>query len=445
RRSTDMTARKTRKYPCLVQKLFDLTCRRRLRDAVDILPLLSRNGIRLKSRVIASLIRQCADEKSVDSGNLVGLHLKLTGRKRCDLFLSNHLIFMYAKCGDLVKAREVFDKMPVRNLYSWNNMLSGYCNSGMIKAAVRLFDRMPGRNFLSWNAMVTAYVRCGWFDEAVKLYMELRKLDIGFNEYSFAGVLSVCVKLKELWLTKQLHCQVLVVGFLSNMILSSSVTDAYSKCGEMGDARRLFDDMKKRDTVAWTILISGYSQAADMTSAQEIFDAMPKRNTFSWNALIGGYSRNGKGDHSLELFSQMMMLGFESDEFTYSSCFLACGTTAFLEIGRQLHTRAITSGIRPNVAVVSSLIRMYSSCRRFDIAKRVLTNGNRHRQHHVLPWNTMMAALSDHHGNGKRLALRIFFEMLSLGVEPEADTFIVLFDACRGSSVLVEGIRLFES
>ncbi|KAL6962423.1 hypothetical protein U1Q18_037381 [Sarracenia purpurea var. burkii] len=39
--------------------------------------------------------------------------------------------------------------------------------------------------------------------------------------------------LKELGLTRQAHCQVLIAGFLSNVVLSSSVVDAYAKCGEI--------------------------------------------------------------------------------------------------------------------------------------------------------------------------------------------------------------------
>ena len=84
-------------------------------------------------------------------------------------------------------------------------MLSGYAKSGMIKPARRLFDKMPDRDVVSWNTIIIGYAQCGYYDEALRFYRDLRGLSIGFNEFSFAGVLTVCVKLKELGPTRQVH------------------------------------------------------------------------------------------------------------------------------------------------------------------------------------------------------------------------------------------------
>ncbi|KAG6390648.1 hypothetical protein SASPL_148386 [Salvia splendens] len=232
------------------RNLLNLASRGQLYEAVDALLYLSKGGVLLNYKTIASLLRRIADEKSLKAEKLVHLHWKLTRSKHPDTFLTNHLIEKYAKCGDHSRAREVFDKMRVKNLYSWNNMLSGHAKLGMAKAAWKVFDKMPERDFVSWNTMIMAYVQSDRLDEVVRCYLELRRSDCGYNEYSFVGVLTVCVKLKALWLLKQLHCQVFVLGFLTNVVLSSSVMDAYAKCDEMGDGRRLFDEMKWRDVLA---------------------------------------------------------------------------------------------------------------------------------------------------------------------------------------------------
>ena len=70
-----------------------------------------------------SCLQQCANSKSLKEGKWVHLHLNLTGLKKPNSYISNHLINMYCKCGNVLEARKVFDKMSERNLYSWNNTL----------------------------------------------------------------------------------------------------------------------------------------------------------------------------------------------------------------------------------------------------------------------------------------------------------------------------------
>ncbi|KAI7731761.1 hypothetical protein M8C21_010843 [Ambrosia artemisiifolia] len=103
----------------------------------------------------------------------------------------------------------------------------------------------------------------------------MKRVKIGLNEFSFAGVLTVSVKRKDLGLTRQVHGHVFGYGFLSSLVLCSSVIDCYAKCGEMSDARMVFDEMSKRDVVSWTSLISGYAKWGDVESARELFDDMP--------------------------------------------------------------------------------------------------------------------------------------------------------------------------
>lgn len=348
---------------------------------------------------------------------------------------------MYSSCGDVIGARKVYDKMGVRNLFSFNNMLSGYAKLGMVKPARQLFDQMPERDVVSWNTMVIAYARSGFFEEAMRFYKELRGLCIGYNEFSFAGVLIVCVKSRELQLTRQVHNQVFVSGFLSNLVISSSVVDAYVKCGKMGEARKLFDEMKVRDVLVWTNLVSGFARWGDMESANDSFNKMPEKNTVSWTALISGYVRNGMGDTALELFTRMMVSQVRPDQFTFSSCLCACASVASLTHGKQIHACLIRTNFKPNTIVISSLIDMYSKCGSLKVSKLIffLTSN---KQDPVL-WNTMFSALAQH-GHGEE-AMKMFDDMVKQGVKPDRTTFIVIINACSHSGLVAEGLRYFKS
>jgi len=72
-------------------------------------------------------------------------------------------------------------------------MLSGYAKSGMTNPARKLFNKMPKRCcFLEYYGYWVGQSR--FFGEGLRFYKELRRLGIGYNEYSFAGLLSVYVK-----------------------------------------------------------------------------------------------------------------------------------------------------------------------------------------------------------------------------------------------------------
>ncbi|XP_057869624.2 pentatricopeptide repeat-containing protein DOT4, chloroplastic [Cryptomeria japonica] len=66
-------------------------------------------------------------------------------RNYCD----DSLIDMHAKCGNMQKARESFDKMSQRNVVSWNTMIAGYSQNDILDEALRLLKEIPQQNVIS--------------------------------------------------------------------------------------------------------------------------------------------------------------------------------------------------------------------------------------------------------------------------------------------------------
>ncbi|KAK6926522.1 Pentatricopeptide repeat [Dillenia turbinata] len=54
----------------------------------------------------------------------------------------NALVTMYAKCGDLVSSRKVFDRIPERDLVSFTARMCGYCMHGEFSQVFELFESM---------------------------------------------------------------------------------------------------------------------------------------------------------------------------------------------------------------------------------------------------------------------------------------------------------------
>uniref|UniRef100_A0A0E0K8H5 DYW domain-containing protein n=1 Tax=Oryza punctata TaxID=4537 RepID=A0A0E0K8H5_ORYPU len=56
--------------------------------------------------------------------------------------IMNAVLHMYAKSGDVVASREIFDKMLSKDVISWNTMIMGYAIHGQGKTALEMFDKM---------------------------------------------------------------------------------------------------------------------------------------------------------------------------------------------------------------------------------------------------------------------------------------------------------------
>uniref|UniRef100_A0A803Q7J0 Pentatricopeptide repeat-containing protein n=1 Tax=Cannabis sativa TaxID=3483 RepID=A0A803Q7J0_CANSA len=60
-------------------------------------------------------------------------------------YLGNALVDMYAKCGKLNSAREVFDELKMKPVSCWNAMIAGLAVHGGSEEALELFAEMENR------------------------------------------------------------------------------------------------------------------------------------------------------------------------------------------------------------------------------------------------------------------------------------------------------------
>lgn len=99
-----------------------------------------------------------------------------------DLANSNALITMYAKCGDLVGARKVFNGMWKINEVSWSAMMAGYGMHGDFNEVFQLFERMvdegqrPDR--VTFTTVLTACSHGGLIEKG-REYFEMMEMKFG--------------------------------------------------------------------------------------------------------------------------------------------------------------------------------------------------------------------------------------------------------------------------
>ena len=84
------------------------------------------------SNTFVALLKVCAQTQEIEMGCKIHEDMvrKMGSVYDRDPFMGSALVGMYAKCGSLHKAEEVFDSLEVRNVVAWNSLISGYVGSG---------------------------------------------------------------------------------------------------------------------------------------------------------------------------------------------------------------------------------------------------------------------------------------------------------------------------
>ncbi|KAF5207634.1 Pentatricopeptide repeat [Thalictrum thalictroides] len=206
--------------------------------------------------------------------------------------------------------------------------------------AYQLFEQVPHKDTTLWTSIISAFNRAGNSYKALHLFSQMFH-QMQPNHFVYATVARACgSSVTHLQLGKTVHSLVIKTGFLSNVVLETSLLDMYGKCGLVEFSRKLFDEM-------------------------------PGRNIVSWNAMIAAYVSNGWEVDGIELFYQMKCKEFESpDEFAFDTVLSGCAGVQDLKLGMQLHAGVLIAGFEKECA--SAICNMYLRCAEVSAAERIL-------------------------------------------------------------------------
>lgn len=226
-----------------------------------------------------------------------------------DVYLGNTLIDMYGRFGSMGLAREVFDQMVERNVVSWNAMISVYAKAGDLTEARKLFDHMPKRDVISWTTMITGYSQGDRFSDAQRLFLDMMKTNVKPDEITVATVLSACGHLGSIDMGKSIHDYIRKNNIKQDLYVGNSLIDMYCKCGLTEKALQVFQEMKIKDSVSWTSVISGLAVNGNAIYALDLFTKMltenfqPTHGTFV--GILLACAHGGMVDKGLEYFEIM--------------------------------------------------------------------------------------------------------------------------------------------
>ncbi|KAI5071939.1 hypothetical protein GOP47_0014190 [Adiantum capillus-veneris] len=280
------------------------------KSALEYYHALRSTSIKPSKVTFLSVLKACAslEKEGLDQGRLI--HNQLT---RCGLdydgMVGNALVDMYAKCGNLNQAQEVFDELPYQTVVSYGALIAGYANHGLCCIAFELFEKM-------------------------------QKEGIQPNRVVFLCLVKACSKASALEQGIQIHERIIKNGLLSDVMIGSALVDMYVKCESL--ARALL-----------------------------VFEKLPSKNLCSWGAMIGGFVEHGDNRSAFVCFAKMQQDGIEPDRAIFLVVLRACASHGCSIRGKIIHHQIVKSELERDVSVGNTLVDMYAKCGNFDESHNV--------------------------------------------------------------------------
>ncbi|KAI4351581.1 hypothetical protein L6164_005929 [Bauhinia variegata] len=99
-------------------------------------------GIEPDKFCIATGLTACAQAGALSQGRWIHEYMKKRKGMEFDVHIGTALVDMYAKCGCIEMAVEVFKEMPKRNVFSWAAIIGGFAVNGHARKAIDCLERM---------------------------------------------------------------------------------------------------------------------------------------------------------------------------------------------------------------------------------------------------------------------------------------------------------------
>ncbi|XP_024515205.1 pentatricopeptide repeat-containing protein At2g35030, mitochondrial [Selaginella moellendorffii] len=215
-------------------------------------------------------------------------------------------------------AKSVFERMPSRDIVSSNAMVVFLADNGLIEEARTVVESMDRKNSLSWSALLEGYVKKGCNREALELYrsmdLEAQSNPQSSNSRTFVWILEACARSVALNAGRSIHSDLddlLARNHGSSSVLlapslATALIDMYGKCGELDEARKIFDGLSCKSISCWNSMIAAYTQSGHGKQALELFLLMGldglNPNHITLMIVLSACSHSGLVSTALDFF-----------------------------------------------------------------------------------------------------------------------------------------------
>ncbi|KAK9750719.1 hypothetical protein RND81_02G216400 [Saponaria officinalis] len=213
-------------------------------EALKLFHRMTREPVSPDAVTLVSVISACASLSAISVGSSLHAVSVKEGLSHRNTYVGTALLNFYAKCGEAICARKVFDEMGVKNEVTWSSMIRGY---GMH----------------------------GDGEESFALFNDMLKDKIEPNEVVFTAILSACShsgKVGEGWNYFTSMCR--EYNFVPSMKHYSSMVDILSRAGKLNEA---LDFIQKMPVQPDSSVLGAFLHGCSLHSQFELGEVVAKR------------------------------------------------------------------------------------------------------------------------------------------------------------------------
>ncbi|ONK55050.1 uncharacterized protein A4U43_UnF8180 [Asparagus officinalis] len=292
-----------------------------------------------------------------------------------DIVAINAMIDGFVRFGDLDSARKLFDGMSERSVVSWTSLISGYSKVGDMEAARVLFEEMPVKNLFTWNAMIGGYCKNNQPQRALELFRELQSAACPFHpdDVTVVSILPAISSTGMIDLGRWIHRYARKSGLDKKTNVATALMDMYFKCGDIQEARRVFDSIGAKEIASWNVMINGLAVNGQATEALDVFSDMTsfgeRPNEITMIGVLSACAHGGLIKEGREWFNKMNEFGIQCRINHYGCMIDLLGRGGYLDEAERLIEEMPYS---PNGIILSSLLFACVCYKDIDRAEQVM-------------------------------------------------------------------------
>ncbi|KAI3427628.1 uncharacterized protein J3R85_009487 [Psidium guajava] len=166
-----------------------------------------------------------------------------------------------------------------------------------------------------------------------------------------------------------------------------------------------------------------YSLCGDLANARFLFDGMRERNLVSWTGMISSYVSNGHYKLALRMYVLMCRTGVKPNEFGFPVALKACRLAHDFTMGMLIHAQLLKCGFESNGFCSTSVLGLYIERGDLKTGRMMFDSIPLGEKSEAL-WNTLLDTYVQN--NYTEEAIQLFYQMTQCDVQPSHLTYAIL-------------------